>query len=493
MVNKKKNLFQKIALAALLTTNFVSPLNITQVHAQQAYNPYVGGYRNCTWTVWQLVYEQTGIALPGWHNAGQWAYDAANSGYTVTTTPAVNSIIVWSNHVAWVTAVSEDGSQVYIHEGGASIGYQERWTASQGPLGWQQFIGYIYLPYTDSSQVTEIYHGDLLDNAANVYISAEELAQIRQEKAEKQEYERRQKLIEEEKSRVVFVDDAISEETNTTKQEDILAQQAIAEADKELYGYSFSNQLASFAPRVEEKPVYIQGEWVLNSDEADRLPPENSDFLDEAFNEKAETSELKPISILGTKEAGVESLLILAYGSSNEDEEPSFKLVTTKQDLLEATHVDSVAEISLDDIKAVHSEVFEESSGNENIEEIQIHEVNNNDEVVSETDNSGITGWDITVTSPQLKDENTAMSDAILDMFDADENHTYTPIAFLGRSMFSNNALVLCSTSNEDGSENLNFVEVGYKSNGITTNYYLVKTDVADLIAYTSNPVETQS
>ena len=198
------------------------------------HNPYVGGWHNCTWGAWQLAYEYTGIALPGWHNAGQWAYDAANSGYTVSNVPAVGTIIVWSNHVAFVTDISEDGSKVYVKEGNYSGDYNEQWVDAYGPRGWQQLIGYIYLPNVDTSNIPEIYHGDLLDKAVNVYISEEERQAIEKEKQEKAELERRQKLIEEEKERVTF-DDNISE-SESVKREDKEAKKDIMKEDTAMYG-----------------------------------------------------------------------------------------------------------------------------------------------------------------------------------------------------------------------------------------------------------------
>ena len=44
----------------------------------QAYNPYFGGYSNCTWSAWQIVYDTTGIALPDFGVAGNWMNAADN-------------------------------------------------------------------------------------------------------------------------------------------------------------------------------------------------------------------------------------------------------------------------------------------------------------------------------------------------------------------------------------------------------------------------------
>lgn len=111
----------------------------------QAYNPYYGGYANCTWSAWQIAYETTGIALPAFGRAGNWMNAAASMGYTVSNVPAVNSIVVWSNHVGFVSAVSEDGSMVYIREGGYCGGYHEGWFPAYYSRSRQALYGYIYL------------------------------------------------------------------------------------------------------------------------------------------------------------------------------------------------------------------------------------------------------------------------------------------------------------------------------------------------------------
>ncbi len=111
----------------------------------QAYNPYFGGYSNCTWSAWQIVYETTGIALPNFGVAGNWMNAAARMGYTVSSVPAVNSIVCWSHHVGVVTAISEDGSMVYIKEGGYCGGYHEGWFPAYYSRSRQALYGYIWL------------------------------------------------------------------------------------------------------------------------------------------------------------------------------------------------------------------------------------------------------------------------------------------------------------------------------------------------------------
>ena len=104
-------------------------------------DPYAGGTSNCTDTAWLLAYE-AGHVLPNWGNAYAWLYNAQATGYATGYTPAIGSIAVYSNHVAYVAAV--DGNMVYIKEGGYDGHYMERWVSATSE-GTQSFQGYIYL------------------------------------------------------------------------------------------------------------------------------------------------------------------------------------------------------------------------------------------------------------------------------------------------------------------------------------------------------------
>ncbi len=117
----------------------------TPAATSSAQNPYWGGWSNCTWGCWQLVYDTLGIALPGWGFSGNWLNDARASGYSTGSDPAVYSIAVYSWHVAFVTAI--DGDMVYIKEGNYLGHYGERWVPAHGTLPYssQQILGYIYL------------------------------------------------------------------------------------------------------------------------------------------------------------------------------------------------------------------------------------------------------------------------------------------------------------------------------------------------------------
>lgn len=145
-----------------------------------AYNPYPGNTNNCTWTAWQLVYETMGIRLPSWGDAGYWLIRAKAAGFTVSSEPSVNSLVVFSNHVGFVTDVSEDGQMVYIREGNYSGMYHEGWWPAYGDRHGQKRYGYILLSGSGTSDITE-----------------EELAEMEKEQAAREEAETEQKETEE--------------------------------------------------------------------------------------------------------------------------------------------------------------------------------------------------------------------------------------------------------------------------------------------------------
>ena len=107
-------------------------------------NPYYGGWGNCTWGCWQLVYDTLGIALPGWGMAGAWIQYAQRDGYATGYVPAVYSIAVYEGHVAFVTEIGD--GQIYIKEGNYMGHYCERWVPLDAlPWTGQRCLGYIYL------------------------------------------------------------------------------------------------------------------------------------------------------------------------------------------------------------------------------------------------------------------------------------------------------------------------------------------------------------
>lgn len=105
-------------------------------------NPYSGGWGNCTWGAWQAAHSYTGANLPNWGDAGSWIANAKRTGYSTGSTPVAGSVVVYSNHVAFVTEVS--GDQVHIVEGNFNGHYNERWVSRYG-TGTQSLRGYVYL------------------------------------------------------------------------------------------------------------------------------------------------------------------------------------------------------------------------------------------------------------------------------------------------------------------------------------------------------------
>ena len=122
------------------------------------YNPYPGSLNtNCTWAVWYLANVNTGARLPNWGDAGNWYRRAGISGYSTGTKPAKNSILVMDHHVAYVTDVSEDGSQIYVKEGNIQGKYSEGWwTIDSSRLGMEVY-GYIYLINDEGETVEAIF------------------------------------------------------------------------------------------------------------------------------------------------------------------------------------------------------------------------------------------------------------------------------------------------------------------------------------------------
>lgn len=74
----------------------------------------------CTWFAWQQVYNNTGIALPGWGDAVNWFERAKKAGYATGSVPKPGAIAVWSGdyygHVAYV--IEGSGNWFRVKEGG---------------------------------------------------------------------------------------------------------------------------------------------------------------------------------------------------------------------------------------------------------------------------------------------------------------------------------------------------------------------------------------
>lgn len=142
-----KTTIRRTVLAAVITVVEISAATST-VFAEG--NPYRGGWSNCTWGAWQLTYDKLGMELPGMGNAYEWLGNAAAKGYATGSTPAANSIIVWSGgrtglgHVAYVDYVNEDGT-VFIEEGGNGGHYAARTVDPNSTSSGLYLSGYIYL------------------------------------------------------------------------------------------------------------------------------------------------------------------------------------------------------------------------------------------------------------------------------------------------------------------------------------------------------------
>ena len=95
---------------------------------KSSYNWATAG--QCTWGALNKWYQSEGYYPGGWTgNAMEWAWGAANAGYTVSGTPRTRSILVMQpgvhgsssvGHVAWVTGVN--GNEVTIIEMNALAG-----------------------------------------------------------------------------------------------------------------------------------------------------------------------------------------------------------------------------------------------------------------------------------------------------------------------------------------------------------------------------------
>ncbi|HSX31440.1 MAG TPA: LysM peptidoglycan-binding domain-containing protein [Candidatus Saccharimonadales bacterium] len=110
--------------------------SFTPLYGGNGYDP---GF--CTW------YVATQVAIPAnWGNANTWAYYAALSGWTVSSTPRVGAIAQTSagylGHVAVVDAVSADGTQIQYRDMNGIAGF-----GKVGYSGWvptTHFQHYIY-------------------------------------------------------------------------------------------------------------------------------------------------------------------------------------------------------------------------------------------------------------------------------------------------------------------------------------------------------------
>lgn len=119
----KKKMKSMISILLVAITLFACIGTSQKIYA--ASNPYPttqdwdgDGYYEipCTRFAWQQVYDNLGIALPAWGNAGTWYQSAINAGIPVGSVAKPGSVAVWSNHVAYV--VSASGNTFVVNEGG---------------------------------------------------------------------------------------------------------------------------------------------------------------------------------------------------------------------------------------------------------------------------------------------------------------------------------------------------------------------------------------
>jgi surface antigen len=103
--------------------NVSAPPPPTSTRKSISSNPFAPRYSDqCTFYAEERMHQQTGLYMPVYGNAYQWADQARAAGWTVGSAPAVNSVVVFpagsfgSNvgHVAWTVQVS--GNQVRIQD-----------------------------------------------------------------------------------------------------------------------------------------------------------------------------------------------------------------------------------------------------------------------------------------------------------------------------------------------------------------------------------------
>ena len=142
----QKHSFKKLLSFLLAITMLFSITSAIPITAEAASNPYPdihgnypGNNSNCTWYAWQRTKEKLGVELPAWGNAKSWYDNAKKAGYSVSSTAAVNRIVVYGassvnsyGHVAFVESVS--GNNMTITEGGYLGGYNKRTVSKTGNI-----------------------------------------------------------------------------------------------------------------------------------------------------------------------------------------------------------------------------------------------------------------------------------------------------------------------------------------------------------------------
>lgn len=139
----------------------------------------------CTRFAWQQVYDNLGIALPGWGNAGTWLDHAKNAGISTGTVAKPGSVAVWvgdgAGHVAYVTSAL--GNTFTVNEGGrtdldttSSHGVAYGYTLTNAVGGSRPYdsgktlVGFIYPGVTDTTppSYSNFYVGELREGAFTI-------------------------------------------------------------------------------------------------------------------------------------------------------------------------------------------------------------------------------------------------------------------------------------------------------------------------------------
>ncbi len=115
---------KRLIITLLTIVLLVTPFTLTVSAASNPYGKWqtIDGVSTirCTWYAWQQAYDNTGVALPNFGNAGNWYSNAQNAGYSVGSVAKPQSIAVWSGgtygHVSYVVSVS--GNKMTVNEGG---------------------------------------------------------------------------------------------------------------------------------------------------------------------------------------------------------------------------------------------------------------------------------------------------------------------------------------------------------------------------------------
>ena len=162
-------------------------INVVTCGGSYSYgNPYpcCGNGGNCTWWVWKQAKDIWGVSLPGWGNANTWATYARNAGYTVSSTPAANTIGVSLSgatglgHVVWVTKVNTNGtvqvSEMNCNWGSGGVKYTTYYTSyfSGGFIYKKSAAPDFYAQYDNQYPIAKNCAGDGITVAkSNIYRS----------------------------------------------------------------------------------------------------------------------------------------------------------------------------------------------------------------------------------------------------------------------------------------------------------------------------------